>query len=140
MDYQDLHSSQFLNHFYGLFLSMMILFMIMQKIFVFFKNQKCFNIMMHQRYQGYIQRKHLSTIKLEISPAKTQVQKIYCFYKVLNNNSPNYLFNTIPTSNSSHRRRKSQIILQNRVNHNFFKNSFFLSAIKEENEHDYDTR
>ena len=50
----------------------------------------------------------------------------------------NYIANIIPTSNSYHRRKNALIILQDRVNHNFFKNSFFLSTIKEGNVYDYD--
>ena len=50
----------------------------------------------------------------------------------------NYIAIIIPTANSYHRRKNALIILQNRVNHNFFKNSFFLSTIKEGNVYDYD--
>ena len=58
-------------------------------------------------------------------------------YKVLKSESPSYLFNTIPDSNRQHQTRNSGNISSFFVKHDYFKNSFFLSAITEWNKLDY---
>ena len=50
-------------------------------------------------------------------------------YKVLKGESPSYLFTTIPKSNTQRQTRNSSNIPSFLVKHNYFKNSFFPSAI-----------
>ena len=59
-------------------------------------------------------------------------------YKVLKSESPSYRFNTIPNSNNRQRQtRNSGNIPSFFVKHDYFKNSFFPSAITEWNKVDY---
>ena len=57
-------------------------------------------------------------------------------WKVLINDSPSNLFNTIPNSNKQHQTRNSGNITSFFVKHDYFKNSFFPSAITEWNKLD----
>ena len=57
-------------------------------------------------------------------------------YKVLKSESPSYLFNTIPNSNRQHQTRNSGNIPSFFAKHDYFKNSFFPSAITEWNKLD----
>ena len=54
-------------------------------------------------------------------------------YKVLENESPPYLFNTIPKNNRQRQTRYSDNIPTFFTKHDYFKNSFFPSAITEWN-------
>ena len=56
-----------------------------------------------------------------------------CLFKIINNQSPNYLFHLVLSPNIRYFVRNSQNIPQLRTKHDFFKNSFFPSAIKEWN-------
>ena len=49
-------------------------------------------------------------------------------FKTLKNKSPDYLFRIIPQRRSSHITRNSDKIPLFKVNHNFYKNSFFSST------------
>ena len=55
---------------------------------------------------------------------------------VLKSESPSYLFNTIPNSIRQHETRNSGNITSFFVKHDYFKNSFFRSAITEWNKLD----
>ena len=60
-----------------------------------------------------------------------------CFlYKILDNESPPYLFNTIPNNTRQRQTRNSDNIPTFFARHNYFKNSFFPSAITEWNKLD----
>ena len=52
-------------------------------------------------------------------------RKLYSFYKVFKNESPHYLFNIIPIRNPAYSTRNHVNIPLFKINHNFFKNSFF---------------
>ena len=52
-------------------------------------------------------------------------------YKVVKTESPSYLFNAIPNSNTQHQTRNSGNIPSIFVKHDYLKNSFFSSAITE---------
>ena len=58
------------------------------------------------------------------------------FYKVFKNESPRYLFNTIPNNNEQRQTRHSDNIPTFFARHDYFKNSFFPSAITEWNKLD----
>lgn len=66
-------------------------------------------------------------------------RKLCTFFKLVKEKSPEYLFNIIP-SNNTRRTRNSENIPQFSVKHNFFKNSFFPSAIIEWNKLDLNIR
>ena len=55
------------------------------------------------------------------------------FYKIFNEKCPSYLFNLIPNFNRVHNTRLNYNIPPIKVRHNYFKNSFFPSAITELN-------
>ena len=58
------------------------------------------------------------------------------FYKIYNNKSPFYLFNLILETTSFYATRNVDFILLIKIKHNFFKNTFFSSAIIEWNKLD----
>ena len=70
-------------------------------------------------------------------------RKLCCLFKIINNQSPSYLFQLIPSPsylfqlipspNTRYFARNSENIPQLCTKHDFFKNSFFPSAIKEWN-------
>ena len=60
-------------------------------------------------------------------------RKLCCFYKVYKSHSPKYLFNIIPVTVSRYNTRNTNNIPELKVKHNFFRNSFFLSAVIEWN-------
>ena len=61
-------------------------------------------------------------------------RKLCLFYKVLNNEHPQYLFNLLPVRPTLYPTRNALNIPFPNANHNFFKNSFFPSTIIEWNE------
>ena len=63
-------------------------------------------------------------------------RKLCLFYKVLNNEHPQYLFNLIPVRPTLYPTRNALNIPLLNANHNFFKNSFFPSTIIEWNKLD----
>ena len=63
-------------------------------------------------------------------------RKLCLFYKVLNNEHPQYLFNLIPVRPTLYPTRNPLNIPLLNANHNFFKNSFFPSTIIEWNKLD----
>ena len=60
-------------------------------------------------------------------------RKLCCLFKIINNQSPSYLFQLVPSPNIRYFSRNSENIPQLRTKHDFFKNSFFPSTIKEWN-------
>ena len=58
------------------------------------------------------------------------------FYKIYKNKSPFYLFNLIPDKTSSYATKNIDCIPLIKIRHNFFKNTFFPSAIIEWNKLD----
>ena len=60
-------------------------------------------------------------------------RKLCCLFKLINNQSRRYLFQLVPSLNTRHFSRNSENIPQLRTKHDFFRNSFFLSTIKEWN-------
>ena len=58
-------------------------------------------------------------------------RKLCCLFKIINNQSPSYLFQLVPSPNTRYFARNSENIPQLRKEHEFFKNSFSPSTIKE---------
>ena len=68
---------------------------------------------------------------LESLQCRHGYRKLCLFYKIFKENKPVYLFNIIPTKNSSYNTRNSDNITLFHTKHNFFKNSFFPSTVIE---------
>ena len=66
--------------------------------------------------------------------------KLCCFYKVYQSHSPKCFFNIIPVTVSRYNTRNTNNIPQFKVKHNFFRNSFFPSAVIEWNKLDLNIR
>ena len=58
-------------------------------------------------------------------------RKLCCLFKIINNQSPRYLFQLVPSPNTRYFSRSSKNIPQLRTKLDFFENSFFPSTIKE---------
>ena len=67
-------------------------------------------------------------------------RKLCCFYKIFRSQSPQYLFNTIPTSVRPYNTRNANNIPQFKVQHNFFQNLFFPFVVIEWNKLDLNVR
>ena len=77
---------------------------------------------------------------LESFKSRCWFRKLCHFYKIFNETSPSYLFNLIPTFNRVHNTRLSYNIVPTKVRHDYFKNSFCLSATLEWNKLDLNIR
>ena len=79
-------------------------------------------------------------LDLESLKSRPWFRKLCHFYKIFNDKSPSYLFNLIPNFNRVHNIRLSYNIPPIKVRHDYFKNSFFPSAISEWNKLDLNIR
>ena len=77
---------------------------------------------------------------LESLEKRRWYRKLFWFYKIFRSQSPQYLFNIIPTFVRPYNTRNANNIPQFKVKHNFFKNSFFPSVIIEWNKLDLNIR
>ena len=66
---------------------------------------------------------------LESPKSRRWFRKLCHFYKIFNDKSPSYLFNLIPNFNRVHNTRLSYNIPPIKVRHDYFKNSYFPSAL-----------
>ena len=57
-------------------------------------------------------------------------RKLCCLFKIINNQSPSYLFQLVPSPNTRYFAQNSENIPQLRTKRDFFKNSCFPSTIK----------
>ena len=89
---------------------------------------------------GAITEKIYQELGLESLESRRWFRKPCHFYKIFNDKSPSYLFNLIPNFNSVHNTRLSYNIPTIKVKHDYFKNSFFPSAISEWNKLDLNIR
>ena len=67
---------------------------------------------------------------------KRWYRKLCCFYKILKDQSPKYLFNVIPKLNRPYSVRNANNIPHFKLKYSFFKNTFFPSVIIEWNKLD----
>ena len=88
----------------------------------------------------YFNRKINQELGLESLKSRRWFRKLCHFYKIFNEKSPSYLFNLIPNFNRVHNTRLSYNIPPIKVTHDYFKNSFFPSAIIEWNKLDLNIR
>ena len=73
---------------------------------------------------------------LESLKSRRWFRKLCHFYKIFNDKSPSYLFNSLPNFNRVHNTRLSYNIPPIKLKHDYLKNSFFPSAISEQNKLD----
>ena len=90
--------------------------------------------------RGTSTEKIYQELDLESFKSRRWFRKLCHFHKIFNDKSPTYLFNLIPNFNRVHITRLSYNIPPTKVRHDYFKNSFFPSAISEWNKLDLDIR
>ena len=83
--------------------------------------------------RGSSRDKLYQELGLESLKNRRWYRKLTTFYKILTDKSPSYLFNLIPINNSHYTTRFADNIPPFKTKHDFFKNTFFPSAIKEWN-------
>ena len=90
--------------------------------------------------RGTATEKIYQELGLESLKPRRWFRKLYHFYKIFNEKSPFYLLKLIPNFNRIHNTRLSYNIPPIKVRHDYFKNSFFPSAISEWNKLDLNIR
>ena len=90
--------------------------------------------------RGTSTEKIYQELGLESLKSRRWFRKLCHFYKIFNDKSPSYLFNLIPNFNRVQNTRLSYNIPTIKVKHDYFKNSFFPSAISELNKLDLNIR
>ena len=90
--------------------------------------------------RGTSKEKLYNELGLESLEKRRRYRKLCCFYKIFRNQSPEYLFNIIPTSVRPYNTRNANNILQFKVKHIFFQNSFFPSVVTDWNKLDQNIR
>ena len=90
--------------------------------------------------RGTSKEKIYQELGLESLESRRWFRKLCFFFKILKNNSPDYLFKIIPQRRSAYITRNSDEIPLFKTNHNFNKNSFFPSTTIEWNNLDHDLR
>ena len=78
--------------------------------------------------RGTSKEKHFEELGLESLQHRRWYRKLCCFYKVLKDESPKYLFNIIPQLNRPYLQGTQIIFLISKLTHPF-KNTFFPSVI-----------
>ena len=109
---------------------------------------QAFNALFHEKLEfivclalnGTIKGTSKEKIYQELDLESLQIcrwyRKLCLFYKIYKNQSPFYLYNIIPTTNTHHTFRNFDKIPHFKTKHNIFKNSFFPSSIIEWNKLD----
>ena len=90
--------------------------------------------------RGTSKEKIYHELGLESLEKRRWYRKLCCFYKIFRGQSPQYLFNIIPTYVRPYNTRNTNNIPQFKVKHNFFKNLFFPSIVIEWNKLDLNIR
>ena len=86
--------------------------------------------------RGSSSEKLYQELGLESLQLRRWYRKLCCFYKIYNKQAPGYLTELIPTRNEVYQTRHLANIPSLSFKHNFFKNTFFPSAILEWNKLD----
>ena len=89
-----------------------------------------------ERIRGSSRVKLYQELGLESLQLRRWYRKLCCFYKIYNKQAPDYLTELMPTRNKVHQTRHVANVPSLSCKHNFFKNSFFPSAILEWNKLD----
>ena len=77
---------------------------------------------------------------LETLQSRRWFRKLCLFYKIVNNQSPSYLFDYIPSTDRTYNTRNAANVPKIISKHNFLKNSYIPSRIIEWNKLDQDVR
>ena len=83
--------------------------------------------------RGTSREKLYQELGLESLQHRRWYRKLCCFYKILKNQAPPYLYNLIPIPSNAYRTRNANAIPLYNTRHDFFKNSFLPSTIIEWN-------
>ena len=83
--------------------------------------------------RGTSREKLYQELGFELFQQRRWYRKLCCLFKIINNQSPRYLFQLVLSPNTTYFVRNSESILQLCTKHDFFKNSFFSLTIKEWN-------
>ena len=83
--------------------------------------------------RGTSKEKLFEELRLESLQHRRWYRKLCCFYKILKDQSPKYLFNIIPKLNRPYPTRNANNVPHFKVKHSFFKNNSFPSVIIEWN-------
>ena len=86
--------------------------------------------------RGSSREKLYQELVLGSLPLRRWYRKLCCFYKIYNKQAPGYLTELIPTRNEAYQIRRVANVPSLSFKHNFFKNTFFPSAILEWNKLD----
>ena len=86
--------------------------------------------------RGTSKERLFEELGLESLQRRWWYRKLFCFYKILKDQSPNYLFDIIPKFARPYCTRNESNIPYLKVKHSFFKNTFFPSVIIEWNKLD----
>ena len=79
--------------------------------------------------RGISKEKLYDELGLEILEKRRWYRKLCCFFKIFRYKCPKYIFNIIPSSVSTYNTKNNIPLFK--VKHNFFRNSFFPSAVIE---------
>ena len=86
--------------------------------------------------RGSSREKLYQELGLESLQLRRWYRKLCCFYKIYNKQAPGYLTELIPTCNEAYQTRHVANVPSLSFRHNFFKNTFFSSALLEWNKLD----
>ena len=81
--------------------------------------------------RGRSKEKIFEKLGLESLQHRQWYRKLCCFYEILKEQFPKYLFNIIPNLTRPYSTRNANDIPHFKVKHSFFKNTFFPSVIIE---------
>ena len=90
--------------------------------------------------RGSSKEKLYDELGVETLEKRRWYRKLCYFFKIFRYKCPKYLFNIIPTSASTYKARNTNNISLFKVKYNFFRNSFFPSAVIEWNKLDLNIR
>ena len=90
--------------------------------------------------RGTSREKLYQELGLDSLQQRRWYRKLCCLFKIIGNQPPRYLFQLVPSPNTRYFSRNSENIPQLRTKHEFFKNSFFPSTIKQWNNLDLQIR
>ena len=83
--------------------------------------------------RGTSREKFYQELGFESLQQRRWYRKLCCLFKIINSQSPSYLFQLVPSPNTRYFARNLENIPQLRTKYDFFKNSFFPLTIKERN-------
>ena len=80
--------------------------------------------------RGTSKEKLYQELDFEYLQSKRWFRKLSCFYKIIKNKAPLYLFNLIRKPSTLYSTRQYSNVTSIKVNHNFFKSSYLPTVIE----------